>query len=347
MEGKPEPSHASLRRQIDARLSELLEPGSEVALLNFPNIGNVGDSAIWLGARHALRRAGVRVRYRSEPATYSPRLLTRSVGEHGTVLLQGGGNLGDVHPNQQRVREQVLRDFPRARVVQLPQSAWFRSESRAREFARIAEAHDDFTLMLRERRSLEWAESAIAVPRTLCPDLALALPPIPREPPAYELLWLLRRDRERSRRRIPPLGPADARMDWRRGRGMRRSGPRRLRLLLAANRRVTGATDAHERVAPFLWWAAAATFDPIARERLSDGARRLGRGRVVITDRLHGHLLALLMGIPHVLLDSASGKCRAFWETWTSELPLASWADEPEEALAIARARLQSDGAVS
>jgi pyruvyl transferase EpsO len=327
-----------LSADIDACFRKLLEPGTEAAFVNFPNIDNVGDSAIWLGARLALDRAGVRVRYQCEPATYRRRLLARSVGERGTILIQGGGNLGDVHPHQHRVRELVLRDFPRARVIQLPQSIWFRSTSGARRFRRLAESHSDFTLMVREARSLDWAERALDVPRALCPDLALALGPLDRRPPDSEVLWLMRRDREGRGVALPPLGPNDARADWRPGGPMRSAGPRPLRLWLAANRRISRAMSADGRLAAALWRANAATFPPIARRRLSLGIERLSRGRVVITDRLHGHLLAVLLGIPHVVLDNASGKCRSFWETWTSSFPLATWANDPDEALAGARA---------
>jgi exopolysaccharide biosynthesis predicted pyruvyltransferase EpsI len=329
-----------LSGEIDVRLQAVLEPGTEAAFVNFPNIDNVGDSAIWLGTRRALDRAGVRLRYQCEPATYRRRLLERSVGRHGTILIQGGGNLGDAHPHQHRVRELVLRDFPRARVIQLPQSVWFRGEAGERRFRRLAEAHSDFTLMVREGRSLEWAAEALDVPCVLCPDLALALGSLERSPADRELMWLMRRDREGRGQPLPPLGPDDARADWRVKGPMLESGPRPLRLWLAANRRIGAAMAADGRLATTLWRAGARTFAPIARRRLALGVERLSHGRVVITDRLHGHVLSLLLGIPHVLLDNTSGKCRAFWETWTSSSPLASWADRPAEALAIARAEL-------
>jgi pyruvyl transferase EpsO len=337
---------ADLSREIDARLRALLEPGTEAAFVNFPNIDNVGDSAIWLGAREALGRAGVRIAYQCEPATYRRRLLARSVGERGTILIQGGGNLGDVHPHQHRVRELVLRDFPGARVIQLPQSVWFETEAGERRFRRLAEGHENFTLMVREARSLEWAEASLDVPTGLCPDLAFALGPLERPAARCDVLWLMRRDREGRDRALPPLGPRDARLDWRDGGPMRTTGPRPLRLWLAANRRISSAMDRDGRLAWALWRTGAATFRPIARRRLALGIERISSGRAVITDRLHGHALALLMGIPHVLLDNASGKCRAFWETWTSASPLASWADDPAEALATARATVaRAEGA--
>ncbi len=67
------------------------------------------------------------------------------------------------------------------------------------------------------------------------------------------------------------------------------------------------------------------------------GCDILSRGRVVVTDRLHGHLLALLMDIPHVVLDNSYGKLRTMYETWTHTSVNAHWAEHPEQALEIAR----------
>jgi pyruvyl transferase EpsO len=47
------------------------------------------------------------------------------------------------------------------------------------------------------------------------------------------------------------------------------------------------------------------------------GCRLLSSGRLVITDRLHAHILNLLLGIPHAVLDNSYGKLGRFLEAWT------------------------------
>jgi pyruvyl transferase EpsO len=311
-------------------------------LVNYPNLRNLGDVAIWLGTRMALERASVRIRYQAEPATYRRRLLASAVGEDGTILIQGGGNLGDVYPHQHRVRKQILRDFPNARVVQLPQSVWFRNENRVEQFRRLAETHSDFTLMLREGRSLAWAEEKLSVRVALCPDLAFGLAPLRRTPPDLQVLWLMRRDLESRGEPLPALGAGEERADWR-GKGVRPAEGRALRLALAGNRRLRAAMDTNGRLAAALWRAQAATYRTIARLRVDSGARLLSRGRFLITDRLHGHVLAMLLGIPHVVLDNENGKSRALWETWTSESTLAHWAEDPAAAQAHAQTMLAGE----
>jgi pyruvyl transferase EpsO len=84
------------------------------------------------------------------------------------------------------------------------------------------------------------------------------------------------------------------------------------------------------------------TFAPLAARWMRRGCALLARGRVVVTDRLHGHILSMLQDIPHVVVDNSYGKLRSTFETWTHESATAHWADDPQTALAIAR-RLAGD----
>jgi pyruvyl transferase EpsO len=86
----------------------------------------------------------------------------------------------------------------------------------------------------------------------------------------------------------------------------------------------------------------AASFDHLARLRLARGVRILSRGRVVITDRLHGHILGLLMGIPHVILDNNYGKLRAYHSRFTVGADNVLQAASQNEALALAAQLLAS-----
>jgi pyruvyl transferase EpsO len=75
----------------------------------------------------------------------------------------------------------------------------------------------------------------------------------------------------------------------------------------------------------------------MAQGNLRAGVRILESGRVVITNRLHGHILSLLLGIPHVLLDTEQGKLSSFFDTWTRDSRLTSWAGSPAKAVDAAK----------
>lgn len=192
--------------------------------------------------------------------------------------------------------------------------------------------HRDFTMLVRDPGSLAYARDVLGVQASLCPDVVFMLGPVPRPgPPVEDVLVLARQDAEiRS-----PLGRL-------RGRGVTvtdwatddRTPVRQ------TNRALMRCVIRYPRALPALGSMLWRTYDLLARERLTRGARLLARGRVVVTDRLHGHLLCVLMGIPHVLLPNSYAKNRAFYDAWTRSSTLAAWADEPEEALALARGML-------
>jgi pyruvyl transferase EpsO len=329
---------ATLSREIDRVVAGLVRPGERVALVNFPNHANAGDPALWLGELAALRRAGAKVVYTASWASYHPDTLRRALGDGGTILLHGGGNFGDLYlHNQATTRERVLRDFPRRRTIQLPQSIWFREPVHRERLRRLCEAHADFTLLVREAQSLALARAHFGVPSLLCPDMAFALGTCPRAAaPSVDVLWLARGDVERRGWDVPAASGV-AVLDWLAPVPDEPAWPLPARLVARLNRRLHVAATQEPPRSELVRRTLAATFRPMARAWVSRGCRILARGRVVVTDRLHGHILALLQGIPHVVLDNSYGKLRSTVQTWTHRSATASWAETPDEALALAR----------
>jgi pyruvyl transferase EpsO len=80
-----------------------------------------------------------------------------------------------------------------------------------------------------------------------------------------------------------------------------------------------------------------AIYEPLARQRLRRGVAVLSAGHVVVTDRLHGHILSLLLGIPHVVLDNSYGKLSSFVATWTHDVDGVLRAESVTEAAARAQ----------
>lgn len=319
------------RGRIGDELSRLVADGP-VALLDCPAHPNVGDSAIWVGQREAIRAAGVSPPvYTCTVDTYDPEELERRL-PRGTILLSGGGNFGDLYPTHQRFRAEVIRRFPRCRIVILPQSVRFRRPESLDRARRVCEAHPDLHLLVRTRRSLERAREAFEVPVHLCPDMAFALGPLPRAGSGERRLLLLRRDGESARPgavRGEPRNGEDL-ADW-------GGGYREPTSLSAFGRwlawRWNGDGARHlEALADYVenFWTRQAWCRVVA------GLRILSGHETLVTDRLHGHILAFLAGVPHVALDNSYGKVHAYVRTWTSASPLVRTAESLEEARAAA-----------
>jgi pyruvyl transferase EpsO len=308
-------------------LSELLTPGSSCALVDFPHHANVGDSAIWLGERALLRRAGIPVVYTCDLNSFSEQDLLNQLPT-GTILINGGGNLGDLWPHSQDFRERIIRTFPHHRIVQLPQSIHFGHRANLDRARSVLDAHPNLTICVRDRHSLEQARAQFAARSVLCPDMAFGIEDRPDavESAAYDIVWLVRTDHESTQQPLPQLDGNVLVTDWAAG---QEASP-------AWTAQANTATQAYQSAVgdPA---ALAAASDRLAALQLSRGCRLLASGRVVVTDRLHGHLLSLLLRLPHVILADRYGKISNTRATWTSDWPATRWARTPKEALAHAR----------
>jgi pyruvyl transferase EpsO len=78
-------------------------------------------------------------------------------------------------------------------------------------------------------------------------------------------------------------------------------------------------------------------FDARARAYVRRAMHMLSLGHVVVTDRLHAHILCLELGIPHVLLNNRSGSNWTFHQRWTRDAALVRFAATPSDAWGLAR----------
>jgi len=325
-----------LRAEVARVVGSAVPTGSRCALVGFPSHENPGDSVIWLGIRIILDQLDVTVAFVCDMESYSPEALAALLGD-GTILLTGGGNLGDLWPGEQELRERVFEDFPETSIVQLPQSIHFEDRENLARFRQLVERREDVVLLVRENQSLARARDELGVDAILCPDVAfLVEPPLAAASPETDVLWIARDDKESRRLPRPQGADGVVELDW------RRFGPDESRPVDAIARAhelgqaaLRAAAEAPAEL-PALQSALAEAYDWLARHRTERAFRILEGGRVLISDRLHVHILALMVGLPHVVLDNRYGKLRSTWETWTSGSELARWADTPEDALELA-----------
>jgi pyruvyl transferase EpsO len=316
-----------LQGELEATLAPQLAGERECALFDFPNSPNVGDNLIWLGTRRVLAEHGIRCVYSSEMRRFSEPALRRRLAKGGLIVLTGGGNFGDLWPVSRKFREWVLGHLRDYRILQLPQSICFEELEPLEHMRGLLHAHPDFRLMVRDLPSLEIAERELGVPATLCPDMAFALGPLPGRPtPSRDVSFVIRTDKESALGEPPPELAAEC-TDWL---------DRTPGLVRSVYNEVVRWVRRHPRHAGLAMQILPSLQDTRARRRLRRGSELLGRGEVAVTDRLHGHILCVLLGIPHVCLDNENGKVRAFHERWTGDMEQVVFADSWQDALRCA-----------
>lgn len=275
-----------------------VEPKGRFALLDIPEHGNIGDSAIYAGE---LAFFDAHVGHRPDAVcTWAANLdwLDRRIRAQGTIFLHGGGNFGDLWMNHQNFRHAVLRRFKGRKIVQLPQSIHYRDPAGIDETARLIADHGNFTLLVRDKPSLDLAQRHFDCDTALCPDAAMMLDRIdPGVAPQTDVLVTLRDDLEKV---------SDEAHDW-----LRSHYPTadwvNVNVWTLPIRAVWKLVRSLPDNRLGMIWREV-MYRHQARMRVMAGARQLAEGRMIVTDRLHMHIISTLIRRPHVVLDNSYGK---------------------------------------
>ncbi|XP_067657881.1 uncharacterized protein [Haliotis asinina] len=293
--------------------SELLAPYKYAILIDIAAFANKGDPAITVGEVYLIRRLGIKLLYycnynacKSRNLNYIRDVASNYSDSEVVVLLQGGGNVVG-YKFHDYLRQTIFNTFSRYKIILFPQTVFMREGlSKHVAFCEKLYRQTNFTMMLRDRQSLSLAQKHFSGMPTfyLMPDIAFQIGSIPRFiSPMFDIMWLQRVDPEAPRQNVTK---------WPKG--------------------IT------VRVEAWVNWET-----PKGKTTMEDsflmqtnGMMFLQRGRVVITDRLHGHIFCVLMNIPHVLIDTPYRKLSSYYETWTRDLENTVLAVDADDALAKA-----------
>jgi len=324
-----------IRAIADATIGPIIAEFQSVALVGFPDHSNVGDSAIWLGELAYLKARSVTVAYSCSSESYRKENLERHTDGDTPILIHGGGYFGDIWPTGLDFMLRMVDDFPDRSIIVMPQTIHFQSASQRERARRVINGHRSMTICVRDHRSAHLAREYFEHPVVLAPDSAVFLD-LHTAVYATGVLYLAREDREAHANRAAVVEEGIRQTDW-----VDLPAPILVaRMYPSFLHRSKARMQAHIGSSDSAAWqeaVAAAARNALARHRLQRGVRLLASAEIVVTDRLHAHILSVLLDLPHVLLDNNYGKVRAYYDTWSQDSSLVQWALSPDEAFVLAR----------
>jgi exopolysaccharide biosynthesis predicted pyruvyltransferase EpsI len=305
---------------FDTELSRAIPVGSHIVVFDFPYYPNPGDAAIWCGTRAWLSRRGCTVRDLRRHENLSLRSLP-DIAPHEVILFMGGGNFGDLYPEHQRARDLVLRNFSRNRFVQFPQTLNYADVANASTLQHAMRNRPNTFLYWRDRKSLASARSLFpGANHFLAPDAACGLEAWYRPMQPTDRLGLLQRQDLEARGPQRWVHSGVVGSDWPVSNRLKAEW----RFLRSANNLLERSRWVSSRsVVRFRSFA----FERLVQQNLSAAVRSLSLNEVIITDRLHGHILCTLMRIPHIAVPDRYGKIAAYYNTWSTHDPVSHLAD--------------------
>ena len=322
------PTHMEIIREIHRvqfnLFEDLIGKFKYAMLFDVAAFENKGDPAISAGQVYLIRRLGIQIIFYcncnqcidEKLQYYAENMSKRYSTEELVILFQGGGNLvGYVYNDI--LRGTLIPRFKGFKMVIFSQSVYVPDHiygGKHFEYCRkLYCCNPDLTIVLRDKQSLQtalkyWNNGTNIV---LAPDMAFQIGPVRRfMSPSYDILWLKRIDGE------APTYASNTPM---------------------STRNVT--------VCVADWWGwetnKGKTTMETAFTMTNNGFVFLQRGRVVITDRLHGHILSTLLNIPHIIIDNQYKKLSSYHNTWTRSLNNVLMTSDSSEALELALTLLE------
>ena len=177
------------------------------ALTPPPNLSNVGDHAQavaiteWL--KENLKDYFILELDKDDVYRYLP-AAKRIVAQEDFIFLHSGGNLGDRGIWSENARRLVIQNFPRNKIISLPQTIFFSDTARGKEelerTKNIYNIHKDLTIMARDEYSFKLAKEYFPRCRImLFPDFVLYLElSFEADKKRRKVLLCLRKDNESS-----------------------------------------------------------------------------------------------------------------------------------------------------
>lgn len=296
-----------LRHLLEDALVPLID--SDYVFLDIPFYQNIGDLLIWEGTEYLLAQVGHKCLYKASVSVFDK----AKVPDGAIIVMQGGGNFGDIWMEHQQFRLSVIRNFPGHKIIILPQTVYYGNEEVLEQEAAIMRAHSRLTVCARDEASFALLKEKNMAPDVLLlPDMAFCIP-------EHSLVEF--RNRKKSVKCL---------------------------LLKRGDKELAAGYDYHledfKHFSVHDWPSYEHLDDPVLQEfwRLKDAGDNVAWARYaekvfkpywikeacsfvsahskVYSSRLHVAILCILLHKPVLMLDNSYGKNSRFYDTWLSDL---------------------------
>lgn len=293
-----------LKKRIKDELTPLI--GGRCVLLGVPYYLNIGDVLIWEGTRRFIKENHIQCLGTFSKETFRFPVLADDV----TILLQGGGNFGDLWPEEHQFRAKVIQSYPHNRIIVLPQTVYYQNETPMDVDKKLFSRHPDLFLCARDENSFRILTGI--VPREqvlLVPDMAFYMT-LPQRLGRSEFTLFIRRI-DKEYKDIPTSIAFPDKLvtcDW------PSMDPQHITFISRVFRFFFAHSSNWPECTDFV---ARYFFRPYM---MGLGIRFISAYKRVFSMRLHGCILSVLLSKPVLLFDNSYGKNRAFFETWLSNV---------------------------
>ncbi|MDY0143633.1 MAG: polysaccharide pyruvyl transferase family protein [Bacteroidales bacterium] len=307
-----------MKKKIINDLTPLID--NDYIFLDLPYYTNIGDTLIWKGTEAFLRTLPYKCLYKTAIETY----IKPDISKNIVILVQGGGNFGDLWRRHNDFCLKLITEFPENKIIILPKSVYYENKDLIKIDARLMAKHSNLIICARDTVSYETLTFFFSNRILLVPDMAFAISEtyLRRLNKVEEnnALFFKRKDKEYNpfdyeshlscsykieESEWPSMGKelfASLILSYLKTTFIK------TRKLVLFNKVISKITD----------WYAVHIYMPYL---IRIGVRFLGSYKYIYTTRLHGAILGMLLNKHITFFDNSYGKNYNFYQTWLKNVP--------------------------
>lgn len=261
--------------------------------------GNIGDQAISIAQYNYIKNMLSDFQIIEIPANdvYMYYNHIRSILlKEDIIMIQGGGNIGNLYLSAERARTFIIKKFKSNRVLSLPQSVFFTSDMLGkRELNRsikVYEQNSNLFVFARDSDSFCFLNDILKHTKlSLCPDIVFSMDLVKNDLKSNKILTLLRNDIEKENNH----NVENTIKIW--------ADKNNVEICKSDTMKTSLGNTAFKN--------RDIHFENMINEIIDS--------KVIITDRLHGMILSYLTGTPCIAINNSYKKVQKTYESWLSD----------------------------
>lgn len=290
----------------------------DFVFIDLPYYKNIGDVLIWEGTEEFLKSVSYKCLHKSSFFTFDKAKIRN---ERTIIIMQGGGNWGDIWIEHQNFRKEIIRNYPNNRIIILPQTVFYLNQKILLEDLKLFNSHKDLYICARDNSSFELLKKHIDNRKLmLLPDMAFCINVSKirkqKQISSLENLFLQRQDKELNTDSICDFIPPGTDIkDW-------------------------PTYEYNSNIERFYYYMSKflSSFDCIFKLKSSfvfsdfyynsvirpyyirKGVKFISLYKYIYTTRLHGAILSILLDKEITFIDNSYGKNSGYYSTWLNDL---------------------------
>ncbi len=311
-------THSEKITELRNILREALTPliNSDYVFLEVPYYENLGDTLIWEGTHQLLKEIPYRCLWQTDLHGWDGRIFSKET----LILLQGGGNFGDIWTCHHDFRKKVIEKHPNNKIIILPQTIYYNDTNKLKEDATFFANYANVTICTRDSVSYNIIKENFINNVLLLPDMAFFIDAYKysKGEQKGKTLYLKRNDVELVSAAFPSFVPNDAEVfDWPDPRKSRKHYI--YRKIMGLARRVRLHKSIQTRIRDLYWQKI------LKKHYVTTAVHFLDQYDLVYSTRLHVSILSMMLGKNIKMLDNSYGKNSSFYQAWFNNVDNVEW----------------------